>query len=401
MFSVLDLFKRKPSRAALAKEVLHHLEKTKPGKGFTYNSALQQITGDGAFINLANVYHDYCRAARADRAALLATFVRSLTEQNLPDTLAEARARMLPVMRHMGGLECAQISLGSEAPEADLYATYCIRPFSSHLGVGIAYDTADSVQQVGAKVLENWATTFDDVLAIALDNLRHKAAPKFEEFAPGLFVSQFNDFYDATRILLPEVAWQLPIKGQPVAMIPSRISLLICGDQDEVALGAMVDTAQRVIDSESRVLGTEMFRLDDKVWRAWQPPGQLGKRLQALQMQSLAADYQAQQEALRADLESKGQDIFVATFSLMQREHEAISSYCALTKGVNTWIPQTDSLVLVDLETEEQLVVAWAAFSEIATELLEKLPYLLPRYRVIDHPNDTQLARFRQLAMVT
>ena len=70
-----------------------------------------------------------------------------------------------------------------------------------------------------------------------------------------------------------------------------------------------------------------------------------------------------------------------------------------MTKGVNTWIPQTDSLVLVDLETEEQLVVSWAAFGEIAAELLEKLPYLLPRYRVINHPNDSQLARFRELGM--
>ena len=112
LFRLLDLFTRKPSRAALAKEVLRQLKKAKPGKGFTYNSALQQITGDGAFINLANVYQYYCRAARADRAALLATFVRTLTEQNLPATLAKARAHILPVMLHMGGLTCAPTSLG-------------------------------------------------------------------------------------------------------------------------------------------------------------------------------------------------------------------------------------------------------------------------------------------------
>lgn len=399
MFSFINLFKRKPSRAALVNDVMRELQKAHPGKDFTHNGALHQITGPDIFINLANVYHDYCRAPQAARSELVAKFVRGFTAQLPPDAFSDARPQILPVLRHMSGFECSQISMGGAAPDSDLYRAFAIRPFSQALGVGIAFDTPESVQQVGAKTLAKWNLDFDEVLAVALDNLRHKSAPKFAQFAPGLFVSQFNDFYDATRILLPELAWQLPLKGNPVAMIPSRISLLICGDQDEAAIAAMLSTAQKVVESESRLLGTEMFRLVDQTWVSWQPPGQLGERVKEMQMHTLATDYLTQQEALRADLERRGQDIFVASFALKQKGREQLNSFCVLTKGVASWLPQADSVVVLDLETKEKIEVPWTAFTDITKGSLEKLPYLLPRYRVFAHPDENQLARLRQVAL--
>ena len=235
-----------------------------------------------------------------------------------------------------------------------------VQPFSEELAVAIAYDTEDAVQQIGRKTLEEWGLTVDEALEIAIDNLRHKAAPQFTEHAPGLYVSQYNDLYDAARILLPELAWQLPLNGNPVAMVPNRICLLLTGDQDEAGIAAMIDAADKVLTEQSRPLGAEMFRLEHKTWRLWRPHGDSGNRLHNIQIQMLAADYKCQQDlSVRQELEKTNEDAFVATFTLAQKEGKPICSYSVLTKGVVTWLPQSKELVAVnDLETKESFLCA-------------------------------------------
>ena len=51
-----------------------------------------------------------------------------------------------------------------------------------------------------------------------------------------------------------------------------------------------------IMAKQSRPLSAEMFRLRDKAWSLWTPPGQAGVQLTALLREEKAVDYNDQQE---------------------------------------------------------------------------------------------------------
>jgi len=397
MFGLARLFGATPTKNELAKKVLVALRAAHPGDNFAYDESQYQIRGKGSLVmNLDNLYLDYCRSTRNERQTQIERFIAGMTAEDIPDSFLDAQPNLLPVLRHLAGLELSLLSMDEERQKGDFFTQFAMQPFSEELAIGIAFDSEVSIQQVGNKTLETWGKTLDEVLAVALDNLRHKAAPKFEEISPGFFVSQFDDYYDASRLLLPELAWQLPLNGNPVAMVPNRICLLITGDRDEAGLEAMLATAEGLLRDQSRPLGTEMFRLDGTAWTPWKPSGAVEIRLHDLRIQMRAGDYKAQQEVLSATAERRGEDVFVATFGLTKQPNDdRIFSYSVLTKSVHTWLPKTDRVCANDLDTKEQLMVPWSVFESAAGDILEPMSYVLPRYRVAKDLGQQQLEILR------
>ena len=88
-----------------------------------------------------------------------------------------------------------------------------LRPISQDLRVAVVYDTEHAMAQITGQTMQQWGVSEEQVHQKAIDNLHHKAPPKFVSLAPGLFGSDYGDYYDAARILLPELAYQLPLPG--------------------------------------------------------------------------------------------------------------------------------------------------------------------------------------------
>ncbi|GAA5164933.1 hypothetical protein GCM10025770_19640 [Viridibacterium curvum] len=398
MFGLEKLFNRKPTLADLAGELLKRLAILKADEQFVFEPEQTQLRGSQSTrINLANVYMDYCAADRKQRPAILDGFLAAFTGPREPDSFAEAREQLLPVLRHLGGLDSLPVKSGERTGSARdaLCASFAMKPFSPDLAIGVAFDTEQAVMQIGEKTLEKWQVGLEEALQVAIDNLRHKAAPSFTELSAGLYLSEYGDYYDAARILLTELAWQLPLNGRPVAMVPNRICLLLAGDQDEDALAAMIATSAQVLREQSRPLGAEMFRLEDQGWTVWQPPGALRQELSDLQIQNRAGDYDMQQKMLQQDAAERGEDIYVASVSLLRKaENGPILSFSVLTEGVPTWLPQTDLVILNRGEDVPHIEVPWEHFVAVAGALLEPLPYVLPRFRVTGFPDAAMLSRF-------
>lgn len=180
--------------------------------------------------------------------------------------------------------------------------------------------------------------------------------------------------------------------GNPAAMVPNRICLLIASDRDGDALLAMVGKAKDVLMQESRPLGAEMLRQVDGKWVPWVPEGAVGATLRELQQLMRSQDYQAQKEVLDEATQRKGEDIFVASHTLVQSKAGAVLSYSVLSKGVATWLPRSDLVMIIqDPEAGDRTkpkVVEWSEFERLAGHLIEKLPYSLARYWVKEHPAD-------------
>lgn len=392
------LFNRPVTHDQFADKVLGMLERAWPAQSFTLHRDKFQIQqAGGMLINLHNIYLDYTRAPPAQREEQLSRFVRGIVATSTEDEDYEAvRERLMPVLRNLAGVDLMRIDAGDDKALSEVME---FRPLSQEIGIALAIDSELNIKQIGSDVLERWGKTFDEVLAVAVDNLRHLAAPSFHALGPGLFVSHYGDYYDAPRMLVQELVWQLPVGAQPVVMVPNRSCLLVCGAQDASALGAMIDQALPLLLEESRPLSAEMFSLTGNTWVAWTPPGEPGRKLGRLQRQFLASGYAEQKQALDTLHEQSMEGAFVATQTLIERKSDGqYVSYAVLGHGVHTWLPHADVICLVEEDDADPVVVAMADFLEVAGPLARPLPYVLPRYEVAEFPDAACMAQMRDRA---
>ena len=394
MFGWTKLFRKKePSVDDVALALMPHLRALRPDANFDFDAALGMIrVRDGGVINLANLHADYLRTPADQREHALRTFAMGVLPPEVPASFADARDALLPALRYLPGIDQSRIVAEHDSLDS---ITDSMLPFSPSLLVSVVHDTEHAMQQVSADILKDWGMTPAQALEVAVDNLRHKAPPRFHEVVPGLWCSDYGDFYDAARILLPELAWQLRLFGTPVAMVPNRACLWIAGDQDAEALLAMIARAREVLTAQSRPLASEMLRLEEGRWLPWQPPmPEAAAALARLQTEFTAADYAAQKQALDEIHQRRGLDVFVASCSLVQRPDGGLISYSVLTKGVDTWLPRTDRVVLLDPDQPKgaKKIVEWSAFEAQLGPLIDVLAFVPPRFHVREHPSDEAIA---------
>lgn len=394
MFGFGKAKKKEATVDDVARLLIPKLQALRGDRTYQFDAEVDVIrTSDGAVIGIENLHMDYLRVAEDARDQLLQKFALGICPPPMPKSLEEARPHLLPALRNLNGLDLSRITIGAAAPEM---VTHGMLPFTEELGVGVVFDTEHSMAQLDDATFTEWGCTAERAYAIALDNLQRKSPVKFKPLAPGLFMSDYGDYYDAPRILLPELIAQLPVKGTPVAMVPNRGCLLVAGDQDMGAIASMIQVATKMLREESRPLGTEFLRLTDGRWQAAVPPGALGTSLRNMRVDSRAADYKAQKDAIDQQNAKAQRDIFVASCTLHQKKTGELFTYCVLTKGLGAWLPQVDVVMLLesmDTEKDPPKMVPWSEFEREAGHLLEALPYTLPRYNVTAHPDASMVAR--------
>ena len=89
-----------------------------------------------------------------------------------------------------------------------------------HLAAAVVTDFPESMMTVNKEALDKWHVSFEQALAVARDNLWKISNQNFIQPRPGLHITPWQDSHAASRILLHDLIWQLPVKGRHVAMIP-------------------------------------------------------------------------------------------------------------------------------------------------------------------------------------
>lgn len=343
---ILDWFNRPPSPEQFAKRYAAFLTKKGYAGPFRFVADEFQFRigpGDRIF-NLHNVYRDYCGAARRERDKVLARYAHSLDVPELPGSFAAARTRLLPVLRaksYLGTLARMARADGNDMGEQ------ASRPFSRDTVVMLVHDTEHAMQSVPAKTLDEWGVSFDDACQAALDNLRDISVAKFDRIAPDLVVSDWNDSYDSSRVLLPDVLHQAGLGAAPVFMIPTRGRLLAASSANAAAMAQMVDVAHAVVQDEGRLVSARMYRLEGRTAVEFVPDDPaVAANLKRLDMTFLGDDYAQQKAELDRIHERAGIDLFVATYAVYEMNGEPVS-VSTLGEGVDTLLPKTDAIAFV------------------------------------------------------
>ena len=155
-------------------------------------------------VNLTNLLHRLCLSDASERDEVVVEFMSAVKENQNPrseETYETARVHLRPIVRdEFAGVARLQVPAGSP----DNMHPY-LRPSIGDMVEGLALDRPTSMELVAPRVLERWGVSFDEAWSQALMNLRAESPPAWRKVGPGVWVGAWNDGYDSSRILLPEV----------------------------------------------------------------------------------------------------------------------------------------------------------------------------------------------------
>src|SRR5262245_56032689 len=357
---------------------------------------------DEGFVNLANLYHEYCQAPRAQRSKVLDRFVRGClgtTGFELPEDFADVNPDLLPVVRSRFYLEPVILQSRARGGEGVAVPQQTI---GDHLALSLVYDLPQAMRSIIQDDLDKWAITFYEAVEAARANLEQMGNVAFASLqgqASGVYISATGDNYDASRLIMLDLVRKMPVRGDYVAMVPNRDTLVITGSDDEAGLQVMCKVAEDSFQ-KPRPISTVALRLVGDEWESWLPDCDSPnyRKLHELRLRTIGMEYNDQKELLDQIHQQTGEDLFVASFSAVkQKDSGRITSYSVWSEGVNTLLPETDDVILLrpDHSSDDVAVVAAGSFDrvrEVAGDLMQPTGSYPERYRVTEFPSERQLA---------
>lgn len=333
------------------------------------------------------------RARRAEAVDELATLAL-ISAEPPPATLDEVADKLLPVIRtrvHVGDMWLVRPAW------EEVSRRRCHAPISDSLCAWAAVELGRGMRGVGDEDLDRWGVGFDEVLAIAVDNLRARSSPaKFEKDPRGFYTTRYRDHYDVSRLLLPDLLQTLPLDGDPVILAPERDTLVVAGSEDSDALDAMGAQLESVLGSMKRLISMEPL-----VYRegAWRPFGVTNASHALGRLAMLGADlnHEQQRRLMAHEFAEAGRDAYAAELNLLDAEEGATWSPIAF--GKTALAPLADAYLLSSGEPGATLVRARTDFEAICGPFARE-PDCWPERLVIDRaPTEEQWARLRAAAV--
>jgi hypothetical protein len=400
--SFLDkVFSSKPTRDEFAQIVMRELaDRGVTGARYDKESFSIHFGSITNAIFLDNTYVIYCRSNKQQRAeALIHLTAGFAAKPTIPKDYTTVRANLMPIVRDACYSSLVELDIQRRG-DTNLKPALS-RPLADGLVTMLAYDTEHSILQVNQESFANWGVSFEEAFATAVQNLRDKTDTRLlAETEPGLYRARWSDSYDSARILLTDLFHRLSLNGDPVAFIPNRNQLWATGHRNTPALQSFLAAAEE-FHFAAHPLSARLYVLVDGKWRPYLPEEPALRTLcQNLLRKRSGVDYEQQKKALETIHARSQTDIFVATYTVLQRKDGSFYSMTVWSKGVDTLLPEADSLALsIDPTAKNLLFVPWEAAFPLLQDLMKREESLCPiRYRVRTFPGNDQIEKLRALA---
>lgn len=392
--SLIDRILGKPTQESVAKQ-LAALMQAKGATNIRFDAAQGMLhyvnEGGNGMTNVTSIYREVSILPRSQRQAAVLRYFGSVWQQGyqLPSTYEEALPQLLPVVRTKTEMVISAMRIEAMNEDKPNQSQIAHKELTPNLSVLLVIDLPQTMIQVTETQLKNWGVTFDQALNDALNNLRKITdESKWIQAGDGVWVGQWNDSYESSRLLLPDLIYRLGI-SEPVAMIPFRNTLLVAAAGNEQGIDQIAQFVVENYEGPRRHLSFEVLELKDKDWyTATTQPQSLAKT----RLLDSHGAYDQQKALLEQQFKKQNDDVFVATFNGLQKEDGSVFSYATWSKGVDSLLPKADKIIFVDLEDEtKRYQLAWDAVVENFGALMETTGDTPPRWRVRTYPDDEAL----------
>jgi len=301
-------------------------------------------------------------------------------------TLQQALPFVLPKVRPRFMYEAMHLRTSGPGPE--------FRPLAGILAVSLVLDLPDREVDVDAAQLVAWDVDFDRLMQRARSNLLARSGEEgFQQEGPGRYRSIWQDNLDGSRMLLPGVLKSLPLRGDPVVLLPNRDTLLVVGSEDPEGLDWALRGALEFLNEDPRSLNGCPLRLRNYQWEPFQPreaPPLLGR----IHKRRLHTEYGHQKALLDRRHGAQGKAITLAPFQVEKTAAGQIRSFTVWSPAMGeAWLPEADQVRLAwQLGPERgRAWVPWARVQDSLSHLLEPVGLFPERHRFRQAPEPGQL----------
>lgn len=343
--------------------------------------------------HLRNAFRAYCLAK--DRAKTFRNAVAIwFADMRLPEKYEDVNPDLLPKVVRRTEYDASLPERNGDGGEAHGTMPWLI---GDHLAVVAAYDLPESIMTLMPQsITATWGVSYEKALRDARANLLEISGEPFENPQPGLYVSPWRDNHDASRLLLTNRIRRLDVKGDHVAMVPNRDTLLVTGSADSAGLARMAEIATAAMDEPYWVSGLPV-RLTDGGWARFMLDAEHPsfQDFKSLRTRSIGVDYGEQQETLSRQYELEDSETFVSSYFMSEnRGTREYVSCCVWTDGVIQVLPKTDVVAFMFSDAPEGCVVAadWDSVCSTMAEAMTPMGSHPERYRVSQSPTPDQLS---------
>lgn len=253
---------------------------------------------------------------------------------------------------------------------------------------------------VNEEQVVGWGAPAYELYALGLEKLRTSQPPSFSEDR-GVYRGLWHDDYDSSRVLVPGIFDDLPLRGEAVVCIPNRLTLLVAGSEDTDAVRRMLAAAEEIVRTQANPQNPAPLPVRNGEVSDFSVPtnSPIFNEVERAKRGAAHLYYGEQKETLEKLYENKGKDVFVASYTLNQLDSGAYVSVGVWTKGVATLLAVTDEVVFVDPDRPKgQNVVArapWASVVSVVPDLILDTKMFPQRFYVSGFPTTDQLQRLK------
>lgn len=233
-------------------------------------ATLSGSTPDGLF-DLHNLWGEYRLAPPEERPDVAARAARILRAPAPFDVgWAELAEGLLPRVR--GRFQHAQSELQLRlATGASSSGAHPLGFFAEDWLIDLVRDLPDTIVPVDSSTLGRLGVDVATAAGRAMQNLRGWHERPFRRVSPGVFEGPESNDYAASFLLLQEHVRALPLRGRPVAVLPTPLVVVITGEDDVDGLELALAAAEAATEQPRR--GTlRPVVLGARAWEPWIPP---------------------------------------------------------------------------------------------------------------------------------
>jgi hypothetical protein len=358
-----------------------------------------QRPGTSNAIFLHNVFQNFCQADAQGRETILARFVHAFAaEFNIPNDFESAKTGFMPVLRDFRYISLSRLAMESRGTGAIQLTPEL--PFAPELNILCACDFQDSMSLVNQAKLQSWGVSLEAAVQIAKENLRDRTAPNgFTELRDGVHLGTWNDSYESARLILTDYFYRLSLEGDPVAFIPNRDILFVCGELDTAAMSFIVEEGAKTHFENGYPLSPNLYVLREGKWELFVPQDpRIRRRLLEVQKRREATDYSEQQKYLNIIFGREKKDISVVGCQLYKKDDGTYFTHTVWSKEVDSLLPLADEITLFlnpeapEGDSSEFLRVPWKKACAKLGSLMEPVEGMVPgRVRVRSFPDAAML----------
>ncbi|KVW05812.1 hypothetical protein WK91_34550 [Burkholderia cepacia] len=334
---------------------------------------------------LQNVYAE-CRAAYGKtRDKILVDYVLGMKEAIQANELRRApfdkiRNLLRPLVR-------SRILTDNERYEFKGVDQSEFRPtprqsFSSDANILLGLNANRTVVVVTQADLDSWNISFEEAHDIAMKNLAAMSPVRFEKSWAGFFQGFWHDYYDSSRLLLPQLFAECQQFDDPVIMIPTSGNLYVADKANKGAQLHMLDLVQEHVNGTLKIVSTQMYHFVDGKPVEYKPEDdQLQFKLAQIYKPLFQSYARQQRKIVEEYLIENGNWAYIMSPKVVQStKGNSVATVCCWMTDMETIFPEADIIAVTHVnQTDDGRTLARTDPVLMWNEVIERYEHLIQK----------------------